>query len=1086
MKRIDAIIKFAENALTITDNVLNKDILEHPAYEVAAKFVPGAKAILEIGQWLSELQRGREIPKEAIALVCREAEIPECECASIKSANQLNEVLTARGINNPERLFEREVNRLFSQAKYPELTQHLVDQHETELRYLEQQFEVLQRLLQEGFYHLIPIEKVLDALPQTHHAREPRFFRTSGPLAVDFEHGYVHRRPEVDQLRERLAVEPTVLLNGAGASGKSVIAWQVSYELWREGWTVYLLSLTQQVNRMDLQREIERLGNGEHLVVIEDVHLNPTVINELLQAAGSNWPKLLLTSRPIDFASALRKAFIENQLERQPRLDIEPSDTNEPIIHLFANKQGIELTPDLNEALTEISGGSLWVLAYALKAVKDTGQITVERESVLMEVERDLKKLWDDHDDIRYPKVLIALSILYRQESPTDAYFLEQVIPGVRDVLNHLSRLGEVREFDSQRRLYGLPHSALADLYFEFTTSSAWKDPIYSNTRSFLRDYLTSDYALNWFAIIGRSKEESQVIANLQVQDIKKLTRLVEEMEVLWIATRAIEGINNTDPSKGQALVAELNLSRFAKRIEATEKLRDAASAIKAIQDTDPSKGQTLWAMLDLSCFAKRIDETEDPEDATIAIETIQDSDPSKGQALWATLDLSRFTQHIEEMEELWRAARIITSIHMTDPAKGQALVAELNLARFAKRIDETEGHWEAAHAIEVIQETDPAKGQALWAMLNLSRFAQRIDETEDLKGAIRAIEIIRKIDPSKGQALVAELNLARFAKRIDETEDLKGAIRAIEIIRKIDPSKGQALVAELNLARFAKRIDETEDPEDAAIAIETIQDSDPSKGQALIAELNLARFAKRIEATEKLEAAASAIKTIQEADPSKGQALVAELNLARFAKRIDVTEDPREAAIAIKAIQEADPSKGQALWAKLNLSHFAKRIDVTEDPWQAAIAIKAIQEADPSKGQALWAMLNLSRFAQRIDGTEYLLSAASAIKTIQEADPSKGRALVAELNLPRFARCIDEMEVLWLAGRAIKAIQEADPSKGQALVAELNLARFAKRIEATEKLEAAASAIKTIQEADPSKGQALVGHAESNVSNDD
>ncbi|ODB85602.1 hypothetical protein A3194_12250 [Candidatus Thiodiazotropha endoloripes] len=824
MKRIEAIIKFAENIITITDNVATQDILDYPAYEAVTKFVPGAQAILDIGRWLSEIQKGREIPKEAIALVCREAGILECECASIKSPNQLNEVLIARGINNPERLFEREVNRLFSQAKYPELTQYLADQHETELRYLEQQFEMLQRLLQEGFYHLFPIEKVLDALPQTHHAREPHFFRTSGPLAVDFEYGYVHRRPEVDQLKERLTVESTILLSGAGASGKSVIVRQVSYELWREGWTVYLISLTQQLNRTDLQREIERLGDGEHLVVIEDVHLNPTVITELLLAAGANWPKLLLTSRPIDYKTTFRKETIPNQLERLPQLDLEPSDTTEHITHLFAKKQCIEMTPDLNEALTEISGGSLWVLAYALKAVKDTGQFTVERESVLMEVEKDLKKLWDDHDDIRYPKVLIALSILYRQEFPTDAYFLEQALPDVRDVLNHLSRLGEVREFDSQRRLYGLTHSALADLYYEFTSSSAWKDPLYSDTCSFLHDYLTSGHALNWLEVTVENTEVRQLVANLQAHDRKKLARRIEEAEnldgaVMTIAPHIWANI--------QVITAELDLSRFTKRIEETEDLWRAARIIETIEQIDSPKGQVIAAELDLSCIAQRIEETKDLWKIRRIIDTIKKLDPRKGQALVAELDLSHIAQLIEEAENLDGVPGAIWHINWADPSTGQALVAELDLSRIAQRINMTEGLWRAVRTIDNIQDIAPPKGQALVAELDLSRIAQRIQEMADLEEAGSTIVTIHKADPCKCQALVAELDLWR-------------AVKLIEYIHKYgNPSTGQALVAKLDLSHFVQRIEEMEDVPRTVRIIAIIQEIDPSKGRALVAELD-------------------------------------------------------------------------------------------------------------------------------------------------------------------------------------------------------------------------------------------------------
>ncbi len=810
MERIEKIMDFAKETLTIVKGLSSEEIKEHPAFKVVSEFIPCAKSIIEIGSWWSAYREKQAIPQKAIVMVCHEVGITDTDCERIQSPGQLEAQLRERGISNPGTLFEHAVNRLFSEAKFPELTRFLVDQQATVLSELERQFESLKLSLQAGFHHLLPLERVLEVLPVANKTREPRFFRRIGPLAVDFDAGRVYRRAEVDQVKQILAEKRKLLLMGTAASGKSVVARQAAYELWRAGSTVYWLSLTQGIERTAIQGELERLGNGNNLVVIEDLHLAPKEINHLLAFPQAGWPMLLLTSRPIDFKSPVFDKA-PNYLEPLPQVVLQPFDAAQAIIELFCNQHGIETTPALIKQVTDASRDSLWLLAYALVALKNSGWAAVDQAFILTQVEQDLQKIWNDNDrDDRYPKLLVALSVLYRYEIPTDVRFLKDVFPGSMKVLADLTDLGEVVQKGTL--FYGLPHSALAGFYHECRMHTTWDDELYRDTGAFLRRYVLSNYAENASSVLISLSLQSTLVQAVQLEDMATFASRIESDENLGYAIIAIDRIQKADPAKGQALVAALDLNCMARRIEADEYLVHASQAIENILKADPAKGQALVAALDLNCMARRIEASEYLGDAARAIENIQKADLANGQALVAALDLNRMARRIEAAD-LRSAAWAIKIIQLTDPAKGQALVAALDLNRMARRIEASEYLWEAVDAIEIILKTDPAKGQALIAELDLNRIARRI-ESVDLGGSARTIEMIQKIDPSKGQALVAALDLSRLARHLETSMYLNTVADVIETIQLTDQAIGNTLIQILsrspNNAELLEKLGET------------------------------------------------------------------------------------------------------------------------------------------------------------------------------------------------------------------------------------------------------------------------------------
>lgn len=745
--------------------------------------------------------------------------------------------------------------------------------------------------LEPPFHLLLPAESVLKIGESD--SLSAKMFRKTGPVAVDFDAGMVHRREQVSEVQAMLKQNvPAVLLQGVAASGKSVIARQVAYELWQDDWTVYMHMLNRSERlqqRVKLQEEIGVLARERTLVVIEDVHLaSPMEINHMLLALDQQpWPKLLLTSRKIEVEDG-ESDNVPNRLRELSRIKLEPFDPAKRIIELFFQKERIPAQEAWIDEVKKASRTSLWLLAVALESI-DVGAVRKGRwagmDSDVMKrrVREYLGELQRDHSENKlYPKLLIALSVLYRFEIPTAERFLEDVFPEAGQMLAQLARLGET--VPKGTGLYGLPHSALADLYFEFACDPKWGDSLYCDEKAFFRRYVTSDNAVNADDLFG------------------------------WnVSSDWVQGLTQAD------------IQAFVRRIETAKTLWGAAGYIVGIQAADPAKGDALWAALNRDQLVRRIETTEDVGDAAWCIAAIQKADPSKGDALWAALGLDRWARQIEAAANL-NAAWCITRIQNVDPAKGDALWAALNMGHLARRIEAAAGLSAAAWCIARIQDVDPAKGDALWAALNLDQWARRIETAEDLRAAASDIAMIQRADPDKGKALVAALNLDHWARRIEEAQDLKTAAWCIATIHKADPGKGDELWATLNLDQWARRIETAEDLGDAASCIATIQRADPGKGKALVAVLKLDQWAHRIETAEDLGSAAGCIEAIQRADPGKGKTLVAAVQLDRWAGRIETAEDLRNAALCIVAIQHVDQDKAAALWTALKLGQWPRQ----------------------------------------------------------------------------------------------------------------------------------------------------------------
>lgn len=327
--------------------------------------------------------------------------------------------------------------------------------------------------------------------------RESRWFRKTGPIAVDLEEGKVWSNPEGTRvLREYGCTHSVCLVVGSAGTGKSVLVRQYAHECVSTSDTshVYHYSFKSDLPVDDWRRFQEEIGRvAEHggVVIVEDIHLAVASMQNIVrQLKRTSNGCIILTTRP-SFESQMLGSRPDD-LERLPRLTVEPLVSARSIVEYYASKvhaAGFEWTSEMKESIESVAGGNLWLLSYALAGCTGKGDPS---SWVRTGVISDLRDLANPQGANCRPEILLSLCPLYAYEVPTAQSFL------VRDLgydyvdVERLVAQGEiVAHLRSDQTFYGLPHSSLALAYWEH--GRIWRDMVkYDQMEEFIYHYMVS------------------------------------------------------------------------------------------------------------------------------------------------------------------------------------------------------------------------------------------------------------------------------------------------------------------------------------------------------------------------------------------------------------------------------------------------------------------------------------------------------------------------------------------------------------------------------------------------------------------
>jgi len=736
---------------------------------------------------------------------------------------------------------------------------------------------------------LFSAKSILKTPPPDKDFAKPKYFRKIGPIAADIEGGKIHIRKEVEEVIDALKKEEAVLLSGVAASGKTVVARVVAYNWLKEGKKVQFVRQIRGLQSADLYKLLEETANfGKEapapLLIFEDAHLNPGLVNRFLSKRAQGWPKVLVTSR--DPIPELHSQD-ETHFESLNKLTLLSDDATNEIISLYfkdVERKYWALTAKLKREIKSFSKKSLWLLSYALKSLNETKGKKIHRNSILKEVRKDLNDL--ARINTIYPRLLIALSVLYRFEHPTDLRYLYQSFSDyqntvIEEAMRNLVSMGEVISIHRGKyHLFGLPHSALADLYFNFAKDTEWEeDSIYGDEINFTCNYLESKKTVNGLSLFRsfdfRYQDKLNFRKIIEALDKKKLADKIQMVEKLSDIKFYILLVFKESPEAGKELWRYIDKEKLADMLLGADNFLNAVSFIKLMFQKDYGVGQELWEHMDKQNFGNILLRAFYMSSSKFLFEPLLVKNPDTGRIQWGSID----TDDVKDVAEC------IEQIFKINIDVGREFWEHIDKEKLASVILKYSS-FSALEFLDIIYNANHEAGRELWKYMNKNGFAEILLSSNYPSDVGLIIEHIFKLNHEIGEELWRLIDKEKLAKTISNINDIEDAGYCLRSIIDAKYEAWEELWRLIDKEKLANNISNDRDIRSAVYIIDLIFKGNPMAGIEFWGHINKEKLANRITGVID-NIVANCIKVIFEANHEAGKELLGHMNKEKLSSRI-------------------------------------------------------------------------------------------------------------------------------------------------------------------------------------------------------
>jgi hypothetical protein len=314
--------------------------------------------------------------------------------------------------------------------------------------------------------YLTRAETIMERNLQNAQYERTRRAETIGFLWKDFDMGLVVQRDETRQLIDSLENQKSCFLVGDQASGKSVIARSVAYRQLLSRHIVFVIEDAEVLDADRVVQEISSFNLPNVLLIVDDVHRNPSACSELLKRLSSFDVRLLLCSRPID-----PTVFREGEgldLLNAYRRKVVAKVSNELIRGLIRNRYysarvAVQVTDEDVADVISKCGTDLWLVTYFLMSwdPKKERIQAVGRERIYERVYESRIEQWRRIGNERINVMQIAAA-LYAFEIPVSERYYDRL--GLASAALVAADEGNLNRKGSY---YSLHHASVATIYLE-------------------------------------------------------------------------------------------------------------------------------------------------------------------------------------------------------------------------------------------------------------------------------------------------------------------------------------------------------------------------------------------------------------------------------------------------------------------------------------------------------------------------------------------------------------------------------------------------------------------------------------------
>lgn len=602
---------------------------------------------------------------------------------------------------------------------------------------------------------LKPIDEILNR--KNSHGEGFIWFR--GPIKEDFDKKDIIERTEVHQIIQSINDgNNAILVLGAPASGKTVLAYNIAYYLLKDkkGFLINASDITKGTIS-SIITEIESIISTKPLLIIEDIHKNPVICNSLYRTLNryiqNKKMTVIITSRPgykIDFPRLEYNYILD--LENKPYVTLFSITSNSIIKPLIEKRLG-KKSDIFHKKIAEECGGDLWILTYFLSSIKND---KIDMEQVLQYIHKDLVTI--ERDIPNTLQIMLTLSFFYRYEIQIEKKYLTNLLDIGYDIISALLREGYIIE-DPGKDYCFVRHSSIAELFVatgrKFKSISKickllkmTEDDV---EKLLFEDYIKFDPSMIYL-FVQRFRYNNELLEFLITTNstrriiFDKINNLQEENEL--IASFLSDFTRISSEKVRHEVERQINEKLYAKRINKEKDLETIGCLLNCLPWDISPIGKTL------------IDESN------IAVEKMRrryrrDRDEKMGYCDWnIKWDIKK--NLINEIRAIFQKYKSGKKINLE--------TMDLNHLAFCSKLSH-------ARYINVCSKSLLCEASLFYRKMlrsvDVSKLANKIDKETDLYKISHILNNLYWLDKSIGYKLMILINMKTLAKKISNAQSV-------------------------------------------------------------------------------------------------------------------------------------------------------------------------------------------------------------------------------------------------------------------------------------------------------------------------
>jgi hypothetical protein len=711
-----------------------------------------------------------------------------------------------------------------------------------------------------------------------------RWFRESGPIAVDFDDG--HDGTVFINKRKLAALETHVLnytismLVGAPATGKTALVRSLAYKH-KDGKTkVFYFECTRD-NPIDVAGLLCDIKSNEGIYIIENIHLQPRKLRDLVLGLGDFKNRhILFTSIPLFEKREYLSSEELNDVHFFPQL--EPLEDADEVINLYTSQQfGRTFSPDKLETIRELAAGSYRLLGYILDAVTRKKGNYVPKKCLKDWVNRELEHLEYGMEGsvFMFPEVLVAISALFREGVLMAERYLLHNLGFDEKVLNDLVERGAITIHKGANGdvFYGLQNSDLAKLYWEYGETYKRRKNLPELER-FIYSYATSG-ASNGLEAVMSLDFSSCIKVLTELHSKKQLAKVIEfqgdflpiyDLVESFLIRISKYGLRN-GPGKNTIFMDFLDplrsgirkeASRFesanighdllrivAQKIVRAEELWLAFGCLALLFESDSKFAQELWKKLPKRNLAARLIQRRNIDKLPVLLNYLAQADKKSGAELCDAFPVKQLGKGLNHLNDIALLARCVSSVCKANPVVGRELAPLLNNTKMAKTFSHCDDARSACVYISSITSVKPNLSSKLCRSLEIDQLAKTLRSSIDPWGVFYLLCVIFEAKEEVGQKLLdaeaIEKRLKEFPEALIGLSNVAWTGLLFFACQRISPKFAEEIWQLLNKEKLIKELLREKCAECACICISSIFAAKAQWGWELWNLLDLKKFAR-------------------------------------------------------------------------------------------------------------------------------------------------------------------------------------------------------------------------------------------------